>query len=109
MSTRASVIVKDDRDVFYFYQHSDGYPQGLGETISAFLDTRFAENSKDDIEYLAGALISFVNWQDIKRNWSCVSLVPAKGVHGDEEWQYVIDAVTLELSTIHRSNGFVYK
>lgn len=109
MSTRASVIVKDDRDIFYLYQHSDGYPQGLGETIKEFLDSHYARNSKDDIDYLAGALISFVNFDDVKRDASSVSLVPTKSVHGDEEWQYIIDAVTLELSTIHRTNGFAYK
>lgn len=109
MSTRASVVVRDNHMKLFMYQHSDGYPSGLGETIKAFLDTGFARNAKEDVEYLAGALISFVNYDNIHKNYSLMDLTPTLSVHGDEEYQYVIDADTLRLDVYHRQSNFIFK
>jgi hypothetical protein len=109
MSTRASVVIRDNHNQIYLYQHSDGYPEGLGKTIEAFLDTHFARNAKEDVEYMAGALVSFVNYDCVHRNQSTVDLVCAVGVHGDEQYQYVIDADTLKLDTYAGSGSFAYR
>ncbi len=108
MSTRASVVVRDNHSKIFLYQHSDGYPTGLGKTLAEFLETNTAKNHKEDVEYLAGALVAWVNHDNISGG-SSMDLVPAVGVHGDEQYQYVIDADTLRLDTYSRSDGFAYK
>lgn len=109
MSTRASVVVRDNRNRIYLYQHSDGYPDGLGKLIEHFLSTHFALNAKEDLEYLAGALVAFCNYDCIQRNQRSVDLVCAVSVHGDEQYQYVIDADTLRLDTYNGRSNFIYK
>jgi hypothetical protein len=100
MSTRASVIVKDQPYKLYFYQHCDGYPEGLGETLRKVLQDENVKRHKGDIEYLCGAIIMEVNRSYIERNESLPDLVPAVGIHGDEEYTYIINADTLDLKTI---------
>lgn len=99
MSTRASVIIKDEDEFLCFYQHCDGYPSGLGKTLEQFCKGKLAERSKGDLDYLGAALICFCNSHiGEDKNYSLPDLVPTRGVHGDEEYQYIIDCNTLELS-----------
>lgn len=100
MSTRASIQLIDGEDTLFFYQHSDGYPEGLGAWLSRCLKLPQIQECKDDIEYLAGILIMEVNRDYIERNQRLPDMVPALGVHGDESYTYVIDAKTLELLTL---------
>lgn len=95
MSTRASVKVYDDRNALYFYQHCDGYPRGLGATLKGFLETAQAKSCKDDLEYLCGYMLLHINDKG-----SSINVVPAVGVHGDEDYQYAINAKTLDMETI---------
>lgn len=103
MSTRASVQIIDGNHVLYFYQHSDGYPEGLGEWLSRCLKLPCVESCKDDPEYLAGFLMMEVNRDYIERNQRLPDMVPAFGVHGDESYTYQINATTLELITLRGS------
>jgi hypothetical protein len=109
MSTRASVVVKDAGGKVYLYQHSDGYPDGLGETLKRFLESGAAINHKEDVEYLAAALVAWVNHENIQRGQKMDLVCSADGVHGDESFQYVIDADTLDLTTYSRADGFAYR
>lgn len=100
MSTRASVQIIDGEDALYFYQHSDGYPEGLGKWLQRCLNLPHVQSCKDDPEYLAGVLIMEVNRDYIERNQHLPDMVPAFGVHGDEAYTYRINAETLELTTL---------
>ena len=105
MSTRASVVVKDGRDMLFFYQHSDGYLEGLGEWLSKFLLTEQAKRMKSDIEYFAAALLMHCNDDYEKTEYP--NLVPAVSVHGDESYQYVIDCDTLQMETCSRGSFII--
>lgn len=37
MSTRSTISVKDEDDVFYIYRHSDGYPRGRHGVVAGIL------------------------------------------------------------------------
>ena len=100
MSTRASVQIIDGDNVLYFYQHSDGYPEGLGKTLQQVLAKKNVSGCLDDAEYLAGFLLMEVNRDFIERNLSLPDLVPAFGVHGDEAYTYRIDSHTLQITTL---------
>jgi len=100
MSTRASVQIIDGDEVLYFYQHSDGYPEGLGKTLERTLAIKAVADCVDDAEYLAGMLLMEVNRDFIERNLNQPDLVPAFSVHGDESYTYRIDSHTLELTTL---------
>jgi len=100
VSTRASIQLIDGSDTLYFYQHSDGYPEGLGEWLRRCLQLPCVQGCKGDIEYLAGMLLMEVNRDYIERNQRQPDMVPALDVHGDESYTYVIDANTLELLTL---------
>lgn len=100
MSTRASVQVYDERNTIYFYQHCDGYPEGLGEWLKQCLALPKVSRHKGDIEYLCGALLMEANRDYIEKNLSCPDLVPAVSYHGDESYTYKINADTLEMETV---------
>jgi hypothetical protein len=57
MSTRANIIIKDDRDKMYFYRHSDGYPEGVKPTLSKLLEFLKAGNLRNNVQQFAGHLI----------------------------------------------------
>ena len=106
MSTRASIVISDDRDVFYFYQHSDGYPTGCGKGLQDFLDSEIAKHWADDIDRLATCLMLEYNKRHNTGDY-LPDLEITSCVHGDEQWQYVIDAKTLQL-TICPKGDFQY-
>lgn len=95
MSTRACVTVKID-DFFgenyelNFYQHCDGYPEGLGKTLRDFVNTPKAKNERGDIEYFARELILYAN------NYG--RLAPAICIHTDIQYHYVVDCKNLKIS-----------
>lgn len=101
MSTRASIQIIDGDDVLYFYQHSDGYPEGLGVKLSKCLQMPKLQEYKDDAEYLAGFLMMEVNRDYIERSQRMPDMVPALGVHGDESYTYQINASTLEMVALN--------
>lgn len=105
MSTRASVVIKDDMDMLFFYQHSDGYPSGLGEWLSKFLLTEEAKTHQGDIEYFSAAVIMHCN-NDYERT-KYPDLVPAVSVHGDEQYQYIIDCDKLIMETRSERQSFL--
>lgn len=100
MSTRANVQIIDGDEVLYFYQHSDGYPEGLGETLKSVLGLKKVADYAGDAEYLAGIVLMEVNRDYIERSQHTPDLVPAFGIHGDESYTYRIDSYTLEITTL---------
>ena len=81
MSTRCHIIIKKNNDEAFVYRHHDGYPDGAGEDLQAFIN-----NNKDNID-----------------NWSCNDFAAKlskwdyefefenRGIHGDEDYIYIID------------------
>lgn len=58
MSTRAQVIVKDAYgDEVWFYRHSDGYPDGVKESLTKFLDYVKSGAIRDNTDQAAGWLV----------------------------------------------------
>lgn len=78
MSTRAHVIIKKKgEDDVYVYHHCDGYPDGVGEDLKRFI---IEEGGADRPKGFAKLLN---DWDD--------SFRIDDGLHGDEEYIYVID------------------
>jgi hypothetical protein len=59
MSTRANIIIKDERfnDSLIFYRHSDGYPEGTLPTLKKFMLYVCSGKIRDNVEQSAGWLI----------------------------------------------------
>lgn len=82
-----------------FYRHSDGYPDGVRDTLSQFL--RLVEEGKirDNAEQAAGWLIIIGHEEYAEgraqypqvSGWKCGAYEPAIGIHGDIEYFYVVD------------------
>jgi hypothetical protein len=103
MSTRCQVIVKDSfNDEIWFYRHSDGYPDGVKETLSTFLEWVKDGTIRDNAEQSSGWLIILghqeydgIEMPNIKDNFSSWKVgayepsIPEE--HGDIEYLYTID------------------
>ena len=57
MSTRASIIIKDEDEKLIFYRHSDGYPTGTMPTLNKFLELVKSGKIRDNVGQSAGWLI----------------------------------------------------
>ena len=75
MSTRAHVIVTGDRN-HYLYQHCDGYPEYLGNVLKNELSPDL--DSQDKIVAKLSKILENENY----------------GLHGDEEYVYVVHPET---------------
>jgi hypothetical protein len=109
MSTRCQVVVKDSfNDEIWFYRHSDGYPEGVKESLETFLSWVKEKRIRDNAEQSAGWLIIIghqdYNVPDIpKKNfggnindgmhdWKVGAYEPCSPEeHGDIEYLYTID------------------
>lgn len=93
MSTRATILVKDEDEEVRIYHHCDGYPDGIGSDMKAYLkDVKYwsVEDIANDL--IKGKCGSYEDWRTGKQ-------IPDDGyewtscIHGDEEFYYVIDCV----------------
>ncbi len=57
MSTRANVIIKDERSQLIFYRHSDGYPGGVAKTLGEFVYLVRTNRLRDNVSQASGWLI----------------------------------------------------
>jgi hypothetical protein len=57
MSTRASILIKDEFSEQWFYRHSDGYPDGTLPTLRRFMDYVKTGAIRDNTSQAAGWLI----------------------------------------------------
>ena len=79
MSTRAHIIIKDENSKYYVYHHHDGYPDGVGEDLREFLSDE-GKNISNAYEFAKKL-----------ENWDGSYEFENVGLHGDEEYVYVID------------------
>lgn len=99
MSTRCNVIIKDNSDKLYFYRHSDGYPEGVAETLNAFMDRLKSGEIRNNVSQSAGWLI-ILGHEEYAENrklypehssWKVGAYEPTTALHGDIEFLYEID------------------
>ena len=76
MSTRAAIIVRDNKSEYNVYHHCDGYPEGVGRELE-----RVYKNC-DQID-AAEAKKRLLEYDREYRDTDCI--------HGDEEYIYVVD------------------
>ena len=109
MSTRCQIIVKDGYDEIWFYRHSDGYPDGVKETLNQFLSWVKEGKIRNNAEQAAGWLIILGN-QEYKvgtepkakdgYGWKVGAYEPsAPKKHGDIEYLYTVDLEKKQISS----------
>lgn len=81
MSTRATIKIKDGSEVRWLYHHSDGYPDGVGKELEGILS---------DEKYWTLPSI----FTRLTKN---LQYEPTDGIHGDEEYGYLIDCIDRKL------------
>lgn len=118
MSTRCNVIIKDAYSEVLFYRHSDGYPEGVEDSIKTFL--RWVEEGKirrntsqasgwlillGAMEYSTLPVIEdpkserFSLTEEQKAfdppDWKCGAYEPTSRLASDREYLHVIDLDTV--------------
>ena len=93
MSTRCHVVIKDDDNEFevthFIYRHCDGYPSGAGEDLKTIL-----REYKSDLGFNIPDLVKeIIDSDNGFEDENC-------GIHGDEEYIYMIDIESTEECTI---------
>ncbi len=117
MSTRAQIIIQDERDLLWFYRHSDGYPEVCGESLKIFLRWLLDGKIRNNVEQSAGWLIvmgaaKYAHHVKVElvddaltieplatvMGWKCGAYEPSSPpCHGDVEYVYVIDLIAKEI------------
>lgn len=124
MSTRANVILfdtwtshegKKHTEKLYFYRHSDGYPEGVKETLDKFCNLIKDKKIRNNLSQSAGWLIMIgaseydyvrgygsedygkpansilSEMVDSPPDWKAGAYEPTTGLHGDIEHLYIVD------------------
>lgn len=117
MSTRCQVIVKDRYSEIWFYRHSDGYPEGVAETLNQFLQYVKDGKIRDNAEQAAGWLIIIGHKEYMEQmpdyykdeptgtesfaGWKVGAYEPSVSKeHGDIEYLYTVDLERKEITYI---------
>lgn len=98
MSTRSHILIKENGQEIKLYHHCDGYPEGVGADLKQFLKGFACWNA----DYIATDLVKgavqaqrITGWKPdgdpIHGLTSDDGYEITTGVHGDEEYVYVID------------------
>lgn len=103
MSTRAQILVTDKYSIaahegILFYRHSDGYPEGVQQSLEQFL-AMVGTSIRNNCEQAAGwlVLIGHEEYAESRATyptisgWKVGAYEPATGIHGDIEWFYVVN------------------
>lgn len=99
MSTRAAVILQSGDDYLHFYQHSDGYPEGLGKKLKDFCNNPYAKKHAGDLEYLGTMLVFFCN-KEVSNGQPVLAVSTCKIIQDTfVEYIYLIDCQTLDIKT----------
>lgn len=121
MSTRASIIIKDDATTLYLYRHSDGYPNGCGVDLKEFVEGYANGSMRNNAPQSAGWLILRGHWEyrdykaptqytpdtsDRFSGWKVGAYEPTDGLAGDAEYIYIIDLEKMTLSCRQPGAGY---
>jgi len=145
MSTRANVIIQETIDLshydranridrLYFYRHSDGYPEGVKETLDKFIEWVKKDKVRDNLSQSAGWLILLgaieyntipkykledpnpkwgTGYADMKtvgdpEDWKAGAYEPTTCIHGDIEHLYLVDINKKEWREVPRKDWNKY-
>lgn len=105
MSTHANIIIKDDQDTFYFYKHSDGYPEEVMPTLKKFLKGVKEGHLRNNAMQSAGWLIVMGHAEYSKQafeekygmGWKVGAYEPTTCIHEGIEYVYTLDLVKLTI------------
>lgn len=89
MATRANIVIKAGKKKIYLYHHYDGYPEGIGKDLQAFIEKQNGNFEPNELQ--KKILDGEVNGKDDKYE-------ETDGIHSDVEYIYTIDADKGELS-----------
>ncbi len=104
MSTRANVVIKEGKKKLYFYRHSDGYPEGVADTLNQFMQWLKDGTIRDNLMQAAGWLVvighrEYEAYTSDAMRWKAGAYEPTTGIHPDVEYIYTIDLETKTLKT----------
>ncbi len=112
MATRANICVLDinlnkytmedleKHSSLIIYNHWDGYPEGLGEILKAFVDSDVGKGRFYDESYFKASLVTWVcdrNRQDMIDKCNNTGFGIQDYFNGDIDYLYVIDMANKEL------------
>jgi hypothetical protein len=84
MSTRAVITIKDSSESFHVYQHCDGYPAGIADTLQNAVGRAWALPRFEACEF-AAALVA-AN----KSGAGNIYLSKGPRFHGDLDYAYIV-------------------
>lgn len=97
MGTRAAIRVVDaNRETLYFYQHSDGYPEGTLPLLNKLMEDVKSGKLRDNTMQFAGWLIrssiaEYVTGQDWKSSYIEPATAKIWSKDGDREYFYTVN------------------
>lgn len=108
MSTRCNVVIKDSfGDELIFYRHSDGYPEGVKDSLNEFLNMVKSGEIRDNVVQASGHLI-LIGHREYKKDglldsnymrWKVGAYEPTTQIHEDIEYLYTIDLENRTITT----------
>jgi len=110
MSTRCQIRFQQGKRIAQIYRHSDGYPDGEGGVIADLVAyaKEVADNRLTDVSYGAA---NFIHWNKRNHEQSDSKYAPkfastgygvenpADGIHGDEEYLYLVEYPNIKVSS----------
>jgi len=127
MSTRATIILKDEYDSQYFYRHSDGYPEGALPPLRIFMQWVQSGAIRRNVMQSAGwiVILGAIEYNTIPqfavkdgprdgygklesitppKDWKSSSMEPCSNESG-ESYTYTLDLQNMTLSYDDDENG----
>lgn len=108
MSTRASIVFKDEFGMLFFYRHSDGYPECCGKDLEGFVKG-YSKTMRANATQSAGHLI-LRGHEEYKKDgtydWKVGAYEPTDSIQCDVEYVYLIDLTKGIIETRVPKDGF---
>jgi len=113
MSTRATILIKDESSKQYFYRHSDGYPSCTGESLKEFVKDYQNGKMRTNVHQSCGWLIIHGREEYAKEGlldaiysqWKVGAYEPIDCITEDSEYLYIIDLDKMTLEAFIAVNG----
>ena len=103
MSTRATIILKDEYHQLYFYRHSDGYPEVTGESLKQFMKWLEQGYLRKNVSQAGGWLI-LLGMQEYADKFTDVELFPGPICTFKQRWEAYQTITELEKPNVRLMN-----
>lgn len=90
MSTRCNVIIKDENTKVQLYHHHDGYPEGVGQNLTEYME-EIKKLPQNESSKILSTPLSLAKWLCDEDREDEYELEREVYLHGDIEYLYVID------------------